>query len=90
MLANYHTHTTFCDGKNTPEEVIVSFRKFLASVGVPPSLAAYPLLTLELMAQTAKSAGANRMKLELAPRPVPLEESEKILLDILTKAYKGE
>lgn len=75
---------------NTPEEVIVSFRKFLASVGVPPSLAAYPLLTLELMAQTAKSAGANRMKLELAPRPVPLEESEKILLDILTKAYKGE
>lgn len=22
MLANYHTHTTFCDGKNTPEEVV--------------------------------------------------------------------
>ncbi len=21
-LANYHTHTTFCDGKNTPEEVV--------------------------------------------------------------------
>ncbi len=21
MLTNYHTHTTFCDGKNTPEEV---------------------------------------------------------------------
>ncbi|MBE7046459.1 MAG: histidinol-phosphatase HisJ family protein [Ruminococcaceae bacterium] len=23
MLTNYHTHTTFCDGKNTPEEVIL-------------------------------------------------------------------
>jgi histidinol-phosphatase (PHP family) len=22
MLTNYHTHTTFCDGKNTPEEII--------------------------------------------------------------------
>ncbi len=22
MLANYHTHTTFCDGKNTPEEIV--------------------------------------------------------------------
>ena len=22
MLTNFHTHTTFCDGKNTPEEVI--------------------------------------------------------------------
>ena len=24
MLANFHTHTTFCDGKNTPEEVVVA------------------------------------------------------------------
>ena len=24
MLANYHTHSTFCDGKNTPEEVVLS------------------------------------------------------------------
>ncbi len=22
MLTNYHTHTTFCDGKNTPEEMV--------------------------------------------------------------------
>lgn len=22
MLANFHTHTTFCDGKNTPEEIV--------------------------------------------------------------------
>ena len=24
MLTNYHTHTTFCDGKNTVEEVVLS------------------------------------------------------------------
>ena len=24
MLSNYHTHTTFCDGKNTAEEVVLS------------------------------------------------------------------
>lgn len=23
MIANYHTHTTFCDGKNTPEEIVM-------------------------------------------------------------------
>lgn len=23
MYANYHTHTTFCDGKNTPEQVVL-------------------------------------------------------------------
>ncbi len=23
MLANYHIHSTFCDGKNTPEEIVV-------------------------------------------------------------------
>lgn len=24
MLANFHTHTTFCDGKNTPEEMVLA------------------------------------------------------------------
>ncbi len=24
MLANYHTHTSFCDGKNTPEQMVLS------------------------------------------------------------------
>ena len=24
MLANFHTHTTFCDGKSTPEEIVLS------------------------------------------------------------------
>ena len=23
MLTNYHTHTTFCDGKNTAEELVL-------------------------------------------------------------------
>ena len=24
MLANFHTHSVFCDGKNTPEEIVIS------------------------------------------------------------------
>lgn len=24
MVTNYHTHTTFCDGKNTPEEMVLA------------------------------------------------------------------
>lgn len=24
MLANFHTHTIFCDGKNTPEEIVLA------------------------------------------------------------------
>ena len=24
MLANFHTHSTFCDGKNTPEEMVLA------------------------------------------------------------------
>ena len=24
MVANFHTHTTFCDGKNTPEEIVLA------------------------------------------------------------------
>ena len=27
MLTNFHTHTTFCDGKNTPEEMVQSAMK---------------------------------------------------------------
>ncbi len=34
MLTNYHTHTTFCDGKNTPEEVVISaIEKGFAALG---------------------------------------------------------
>ena len=34
MLANYHTHTTFCDGKNTPEEIVLyAIEKGIGSLG---------------------------------------------------------
>jgi alcohol dehydrogenase class IV len=71
----------------TPEAVIDSFRSFLTSLGVPEKLKAFPGLTPELMELTAASAGENKMKLELAPRRVPMEESKLILQDILLKTY---
>ena len=34
MLTNYHTHTAFCDGKSTPEEVVVAaIEKGFAAIG---------------------------------------------------------
>lgn len=34
MLANYHTHTTYCDGKNTPEEIVLyAIEKGISSIG---------------------------------------------------------
>ena len=34
MLTNYHTHTTFCDGQSTPEEVVLSaLNKGFAAIG---------------------------------------------------------
>lgn len=74
---------------STPEEIIESFKAFLNKVGVSPNLSVYPGITRELLKLTAKSASANKMKLELAPRPVPLEDSEKILSGILEKSYNG-
>ena len=33
-LTNYHTHTSYCDGKNTPEEIVLSaIEKGLSAIG---------------------------------------------------------
>ena len=76
-------------GGTTAEEVVTNFRAFLDSVGVPASLAAYPEITPELLRRTASSGRENPMKLELAPRRVPLERSGEILSAILEAAYRG-
>jgi len=34
VISNYHTHTTFCDGKNTPEEIVLyAIEKGYSSIG---------------------------------------------------------
>ena len=76
-------------GGANAEQVVANFRTFLSSVGVPPSLAAYPEITPELLRRTAQSGRENPMKLELAPRRVPLERSEEILAAVLEAAYRG-
>ena len=72
---------------NTPLEVIGSFREFIRSTGLPEKLSAWEGITMELLERTARSGAENRMKLENAPRPVPLDESYEILLSIMKKAY---
>jgi alcohol dehydrogenase class IV len=70
----------------TPTEIIASYQEFLKTCGVPGSLKAFSDITPELLDLTAKSAGLNKMKLELAPKPVPLEKSYDIILKILKRA----
>ena len=74
-------------GGKTPGEVIENYEKLLSAWQVP-QLTDFPELDAELLQRTCRSAGANRMKLELAPRPVPLEESEKILSAVLADAFQ--
>lgn len=75
-------------GGDTPQAVVTNFRAFLSSLGVPESLAAFPDITPELLRRTAESGRENAMKLELAPRPVPLDRSAEILSGILEAAYR--
>ena len=75
-------------GGTTVEAVINNYERVLELWQVP-KLNSFAGLTTELLEQTCRSAGANRMKLELAPRPVPLEASENVLRDILSEAMKS-
>ena len=70
----------------SPTEIISSYQDFLKTCGVPKSLRAFPDITPELLDSTAKNAGQNKMKLDLAPKPVPLKKSYEILLNILKQA----
>lgn len=73
----------------SPLEIIGSYQEFLKACGVPDSLRVFPDITPELLELTAQNAGQNKMKLELAPRPVPLENSCDIILRILQDAWAG-
>lgn len=68
---------------NTPQEVISSYEDFLDSIGMPGGLSAWNGIDAALIERTARSGEQNKMKLELAPRPVPLEESYDILEAIM-------
>ena len=70
----------------TPAAVIASYQNFLKSCGVPENLKAFADITPELLVRTAKNAGQNKMKLDLAPKPVPFEKSYNIILKILQQA----
>ena len=71
----------------TPQEVIASYQEFIRSTGLPEKLSAWQGITPELLERTAGSGAENRMKLDNAPNPVPLEKSYDILLSIMKSVY---
>lgn len=76
-------------GGSSPAEVTAGYRAFLTRCGVPKALREFSDINPELLKLTAQSAGMNKMKLDLAPKPVPLENSVEILSEILDSAWKG-
>ena len=75
-------------GQDTPEEIVNAFESFIVSCGAPKSLGALPGCDAKLIEKIAAAAKQNPVKLETAPRPVPLEASEKIIAGVLRKAFK--
>ena len=73
---------------NTHEEIIDDIRNFLTDIGVPRDFSVFPDIDEGLLEKTAKAAKENPMKLELAPRRVPLEDSYQIIKSILNKTSK--
>lgn len=74
----------------TPEEILNSYVSFLKKLSVPFALKEHDGIDKDLLEKTAKTASENKMKLELSPRPVPLEKSGEILSQILGNAWEGK
>lgn len=72
------------------EEVVKGYVAFLASIGAPARLSDVKGMTPSDIDRAAESAAENPVKLATAPRPVPLDQSRKILGDILRGAWTGE
>ena len=72
---------------DSASDIIVAYRKFLTQCGVPRALKYVEGFPEELLEKTASSAAQNKMKLDLAPQPVPVESSREILLEILRETW---
>ncbi len=72
-----------------PGEIVDAYRRFLDILKVPQSLQEFPEVSAELLAETARSGSQNPMKLSRAPRPVPIEQAEGVLRNILNEAFYG-
>ncbi len=77
------------EGQSSPEAVVEAFASFIASCGAPKSLSGLEGCDEALIAKIAKAAKENPVKLETAPRPVGVKDSEKVIGDILRKAWKA-
>ena len=75
--------------QDTPEAIVDAFASFIVSCGAPKSLGELPGCDEALIKKVAEAARQNAQKLETAPRPVPLEESAKIISGVLKKAFKA-
>jgi alcohol dehydrogenase len=62
---------------------------FYRKLGFPLTLKEFDDFSEALIAKAVTDASQNKMKLEAMPRPVPLEESTRVLRTIIDGAYNG-
>jgi len=62
---------------------------FYKALGFPSTLREVENFSKDLIDKAINDASQNKMKLEAMPRPVPVENSEKVLRTIIEGAYNG-
>lgn len=73
-------------GGSTPEEVIRNCEQFIAEVSPFKKLSEIDGFGVEMVEKIAADAVLNPAKLHSAPRPVALDEAEKLIKEILMRA----
>ena len=63
---------------------------FYRKINFPLTLKEFKNFSKDLIEKATQDASQNKMKLEVSPRPVPIEKSREVLQTIIEGAYEGK
>jgi alcohol dehydrogenase class IV len=74
---------------NLTKTIVEGLFAFYRTIGQPTKISDYQEFPKDFISKAIKDASQNQMKLDNMPRPIPAEESDKILKIILEGAWNG-
>ncbi|MBW2283805.1 MAG: iron-containing alcohol dehydrogenase [Deltaproteobacteria bacterium] len=77
------------DSGNAAKDFAEGLLNFYKKLGFPLTLKEFDDFSEALIEKAVNDASQNKMKLEAMPRPIPLEESARVLRTIIEGAYNG-